>query len=225
MVFILKQGPDVIEAIDAQPSAFPLTLKPLGYFFSKCNSTFSIIHSEWNIVVWNHPSTMNILSTLWILMAWCFSTRASVATVLNTYPCVSRCLRVNYSEIRYNLSCLATNDPVDQFNIKTSSYQTEYGDSHYKDARVVRPSHLYNENPYTGKAAPSLYSGSPSLDYTSMIWRHYSKWPMKSCGTFESYHQTSNISRTLVGNEIVDHSDVVGASPVAAAPTTSSFST
>ena len=31
--------------------------------------------------------------------------------------------------------------------------------------------------------------------------------------------------RTWVGNEIVDHSDVVGAAPVSAAPTTSSFST
>ena len=39
------------------------------------------------------------------------------------------------------------------------------------------------------------------------------------------YHQTSIISRTSVGNEIVDHSDVVGASPVGAAPATSSFST
>ena len=29
-----------------------------------------------------------------MLMAWCFSTRASVATVLTTHPCVSRCLRV-----------------------------------------------------------------------------------------------------------------------------------
>ena len=38
-------------------------------------------------------------------------------------------------------------------------------------------------------------------------------------------HQTSNISHTLVGNELVDHSDVVGASPVGAAPTTSSFLT
>ena len=37
--------------------------------------------------------------------------------------------------------------------------------------------------------------------------------------------KVSNISRTLVGEEIVDHSDVVGASPVGAAPTTSSFST
>ena len=27
-------------------------------------------------------------------MAWCFSTRASVATALTTHPCVSRCLRV-----------------------------------------------------------------------------------------------------------------------------------
>ena len=38
------------------------------------------------------------------------------------------------------------------------------------------------------------------------------------------YHKTSNIRRTLVGNKIVYHSDVVGASPVGAAPTTSSFS-
>ena len=37
------------------------------------------------------------------------------------------------------------------------------------------------------------------------------------------YRQTAN--HTLVGNEIVDHSDVVGASPVGAAPTTYSFST
>ena len=39
------------------------------------------------------------------------------------------------------------------------------------------------------------------------------------------YRQVPNISRTLEGNKIVNHSDVVGASPVGAAPTTSSFST
>ena len=38
------------------------------------------------------------------------------------------------------------------------------------------------------------------------------------------YYQVSNISRTLAGNQIVDRSDVVGASPVGAAPITSSFS-
>ena len=43
--------------------------------------------------------------------------------------------------------------------------------------------------------------------------------------SFETYRQVSNISHTLVGNKIVYHSDVVGTSPVGAAPTTSSFST
>ena len=44
-----------------------------------------------------------------------------------------------------------------------------------------------------------------------------------------TYLQTTNINSILVGNEIVDHSDVTGAaptaSPVSAAITTSSFST
>ena len=39
------------------------------------------------------------------------------------------------------------------------------------------------------------------------------------------YRKTSNISRILVGDKIDDNSDVAGASPVGAAPTTSSFST
>ena len=42
---------------------------------------------------------------------------------------------------------------------------------------------------------------------------------------YHYYRKVSNIRRTLVGYKIVDHSDVVGASPVGAAPTTSSFST
>ena len=42
---------------------------------------------------------------------------------------------------------------------------------------------------------------------------------------YQTYRQVSNKRRTLEGNWIVDHSDVVGASPVGAAPTTSSFST
>ena len=40
-------------------------------------------------------------------------------------------------------------------------------------------------------------------------------------GCNKEYHQTSNIRHTLVGDKIVDHSDVVGASPVGAAPTPS----
>ena len=41
----------------------------------------------------------------------------------------------------------------------------------------------------------------------------------------ECYRKVSNIRRILVGNKIVVHSEVVGASPVGAAPTTYSFST
>ena len=46
-----------------------------------------------------------------------------------------------------------------------------------------------------------------------------------SMGKKLQYRQVSNIRRTLVGNKIVDHSDVIGASPVGAAPTTSPLST
>ena len=50
-----------------------------------------------------------------------------------------------------------------------------------------------------------------------------------SPGTYQSYQGTTvkplDISCTLLGNKIIDHSDVVGASPVSTAPTTSSFST
>ena len=41
----------------------------------------------------------------------------------------------------------------------------------------------------------------------------------------KAYRQVFNIRRTIVGSTIVDHSDVVGAMPVGAAPTTSSLST
>ena len=40
-----------------------------------------------------------------------------------------------------------------------------------------------------------------------------------------SHRQVSNTRLTLIGNYIVDHSDVVEVSPVGAAPTTSLFST
>ena len=60
-----------------------------------------------------------------------------------------------------------------------------------------------------------IYAVFPILSY---------KWTTFVTGIYR-YRKTSYISRTLVGNKIIDNSDVVGASPVAAAPTTSSFST
>ena len=45
-------------------------------------------------------------------MACCFSTRASVATVLTTHPCVSRCLRVKH--------CFCTHPPLLFLHISAS---------------------------------------------------------------------------------------------------------
>ena len=55
--------------------------------------------------------------------------------------------------------------------------------------------------------------------HTKVSWLNPKQW------LDDLYCQISNIEHTLVGNKIVDHSDVVGASPVGTAPTTSSFST
>ena len=44
--------------------------------------------------------TPTIKSIRWVLMAWCFSTRASVATVLSMHTCASSCLRVKLAKPR-----------------------------------------------------------------------------------------------------------------------------
>ena len=69
------------------------------FFFFKISFHFLMfIHYKCHILVWNWSNTMNISSALWVLMSWCFSTRASVATVLSMHPCVSSCLGVNAKE-------------------------------------------------------------------------------------------------------------------------------
>ena len=50
---------------------------------------------------------------------------------------------------------------------------------------------------------------------------HKNEWPL----LYWNYRETSDISRTWVDNKFADHPDVVWASPVGAAPTTSSFPT
>ena len=55
----------------------------------------NIIPYKCDISLWNWSDTMNIYSILWILMAWCFTTRPPVATVLSMHPCISSYLWVN----------------------------------------------------------------------------------------------------------------------------------
>ena len=79
----------------ARPTAetSSLTLKQLGFFFQNAILFSCVAHYRYNISVWNWSNTMLISSAPWVLMVWYFSTRASVATVLNTHPCVSSFFR------------------------------------------------------------------------------------------------------------------------------------
>ena len=66
----------------------------------------------------------------------------------------------------------------------------------------------------------------PNLDANSADTKNLKLTNLQSLVSFfKMYRQVSIIRCTLVGNKIVDHSDVVGASPVGAAPTTSPVST
>ena len=89
------------------------------------------------------------------------------------------------------------------------------------------------------KLTPSSFKSvaAPANSGFSVLQKEHPECKKKNIGPFNqhwitkaktwksNYRKVSNISRTLVGNKIVDNSDVVGASPVGVAPTTSSFST
>ena len=79
--------------------------------------------------------------------------------------------------------------------------------------------------PFQYKGNLIRYGDSVYGDKMVMTLENMAKIDLKQTTKITNYHQVSNKTPTLLGNEIVDHSDVVGASPVGAAPTTSSFST
>ena len=67
-----------------------------GSFFQTA-ILFVKVRYQCNIFVWNWSSAMDIWSALWILMAWCFSTRPSVTTVFSThqvFPAVYRLMNM-----------------------------------------------------------------------------------------------------------------------------------
>ena len=79
-----------------------------------------------------------------------------------------------------------------------------------------------------------IKASSRDVFLCTVLWFYSYKWndinasdfdPLRTARRVWKYRKVSNIRRTLEGNKIVDHSDVVGASPIGAAPTTSSFST
>ena len=67
-----------------------------GQNFQNVILFFNVFRSKYNISVWNWVDTIPILSAMWLLLAWCFSTRVAVATALITHLCVSSRLWVNH---------------------------------------------------------------------------------------------------------------------------------
>ena len=86
---------------------------------------------------------------------------------------------------------------------------------------IVIPDAVFSYPPNTGVFGSRLSTHKINLILIPLILCFVNT----TATTWGSYRQVSNIRRTLVGNKIFDNSDVVGASPVGPAPTTSSLST
>ena len=72
----------------------------------KCISFSNVIPHQCNITLWNRVSLINFQSALWILMAWCFSTRTLVATLLSMHLCVSSGILCLYAHANARVSTL-----------------------------------------------------------------------------------------------------------------------
>ena len=115
--------------------------------------------------------------------------------------------------------------PVGQVGDLSQVFLYIFSISSWKKCIILKVGQVKN----IGYVEPCLGQTS-SIPCLLMTWLlalagHKDKWYCLPCPCLWKYRKVSNIRRTLVGNKIVDHSDVVGASPVGAAPTTSSFST
>ena len=66
-------------------------------FFQNIISFPNDVQCKCNISAWNWSNTMNILLALWELMAWCFSTKVSVVTLLKPHQCVFSYLGINWT--------------------------------------------------------------------------------------------------------------------------------
>ena len=103
-----------------------------------------------------------------------------------------------------------------------ASLSYKYRNSHDEDKTILWLYDLRTEIIYTSKMTSSYWIRKPVLCLCHVV---SSILYGMTIYIENIYCQTCNISRTLIDSKIVDHSDVVGASAVGAASTTSSFST
>ena len=173
------------------------------------------------------------------IMAWCWPGEKPLSEpmmlCLLTHKCVTRPQWVKFSSCNFN---------TEKWKPITSSIHNNSAEATVplfgwlnlkRGCGLSRMLTLCNRTTYgVSSGASGTLPGSLHIrasfhsleDESGAIYEVYS-WGMlipSSGETEHHYHKTSNISRTL-GNKIVDNSDVVEASPVGAAPTTSSFPT
>ena len=182
-------------------------------------------------MAWCRQATSHYLNQCWPTSMWTYGTTGPqwVKPDQLMFACT-----LSWQLLGYSMPCEKSEKVVDPFWVvcpfwtKLSwiytvinlhiqlTYQNKYRGASIHHAMMVASNQLYHH-----KWPKSLWA-SKKLE-TNM--RHYLYEKMNGCNVICMCRQVSNISHTLVGNKIVDHSDVVGASPVGAAPTTSSFST
>ena len=163
--------------------------------------------------------TYSSSSTLVITSRWFATSRlATLASVRLVYWCGK--------QLHHSYGSNTQEDPNwhllhAKAQIKWLPFHTQHFQIHFL---VWKLSHFYSK--FTEIWSQSPVDDMPPLVQMMAWWQsgrnHYMNQRWYS---LLNYRKVSNIRRTLVGNKIVDHSDVVGASPVGAAPTTSSFST
>ena len=95
---------------------------------------------------------------------------------------------------------------------------------YFTDARKANGEEYEPDTLQMRKFSINRYLKSKGREY-DLSDKHMFRLSKQTLVAKKKYRKVSNIRRTLIGSKIVDHSDVVGASPVGAAPTTSSFST
>ena len=146
-------------------------------------------------------------------LTWCIGRwRGALSVTWRTFGFPRTVLQRNHSY------CCHNGNPVTIYCPLTSSYQHEHCTKQKK----------YHSASKTNNETSPIHITTSDVTVV-VLWFNLCR-PMEvviECSWInkKKYCKTSNIRCTLIGNKIVNHSDVVGASPVGAAPTASSFST
>ena len=114
-------------------------------------------------------------------MAWCFSTRTSVVTMLTKHPCVSRCLSVNPSLARQN----GFNFPGDIFKCifvnKSFVFWSDVHRSLFPRVQTTKSQHWFS------CSTPShlLNQADPVRDY--LFWPKFTKFSVLCAASYYTH--------------------------------------